>query len=344
MIAKNQDSVVRKILGVIKRHQRFFITGHVRSDGDCLGSELALARMLSQMGKSIYIMNAGPISKELLFMPGVKQVKKYRKHKKLPSDIDVIFVLDSEGLNRLEEMEDNICEKINIRNNLKQEKPVVVNIDHHPDNVNFGDINWVDSKMSSVGEMMYILIKHSGIDIDKDIATNIYISIDTDTGHFCFESTTPRSHLIAADLLRRGINIRDIYKGIYEDKTYGEMKLFVECLRQIKLSMNGKVGWSLLTRRMYKQCGAEPSDSQNYIAQIKAVKGVKIALLFRETTGNPLLVKVSIRTDNSIDANKLVRALGGGGHNRAAGLTLKPPMKEACQELMRHIKKMVVFN
>jgi len=341
MTDKNQKVIIQKILKVIKRYQRFFITGHVRSDGDCLGSELALARMLSKMGKSVYIMNVGSVSRELLFMPGIKQVKTYHKYDKLPDNIDVIFTLDSEGLNRLEEMEDCIREKIDSKNG---NIPILINIDHHPDNGNFGDINWVDSEMSSVGEMIYILIKQSGTGIDKDMATNIYISIDTDTGHFCFQSTTPRSHLIAADLLQRGINIRDIYKSIYEDKTYGEMRLFVECLKRIKLSLNGKVGWSVLTRRMYKQCGAEPSDSQNYIAQIKAVKGIKIALLFRETVSGPLLIKVSIRTDNSIDANKLVRGLGGGGHNRAAGLTLKPPFKKACQKLMRHIKKLVVFN
>jgi bifunctional oligoribonuclease and PAP phosphatase NrnA len=339
MTTKNEKLIIRKILKAIKKHHKFFITGHVRSDGDCLGSELALARMLFKMGKSVYIMNTGPISRELLFMPRVKQVKTYHKYDKLPDNIDVIFTLDSEGLNRLEAMEGIIREKIDKRNNLKQIKPVVINIDHHPDNGNFGDINWVDSQMSSVGEMMYILIKRSGIGIDKEIATDIYISIDTDTGHFCFESTTPRSHLIAADLLQKGINIRNIYKGIYEDKTYGELQLFVECLRRIKLSLNGRVGWSVLTRQMYKYCGAQPTDSQNYIAQIKAIKGVKIALLFRETTSDPLLIKISVRTDNSIDANKLVRALGGGGHNRAAGLTLQPSLKKACKELMHHIRR-----
>ena len=335
----NYKQVISKILGVVKKHRRFLITGHARPDGDCLGSELALARMLTRMGKSAYIVNYGSVSRELFFMPGVKHVKFYRKGDRLPDNIDVVFIVDSGGLSRLEELEKPIRLMLSA-----DKKPFLVNIDHHPSNGDFGDINWVNAKSSSVGEMIYLLIKQSGTSIDNEMATNLYVSLDTDTGHFCFETTTPMSHLIAADLIENGVRVRDIYKKIYEDKTAGEMGLFVECLRRVKLSLNGRVAWSILTRGMYRKYGATPTDSQNYLSTIRAIEGVKVALLFKETEQNPLQIKVSIRTDRPIDADGLVKALGGGGHHRAAGLTMKTPIKKACQQLINHIKKSAVFT
>ncbi|HLD36395.1 MAG TPA: bifunctional oligoribonuclease/PAP phosphatase NrnA [Planctomycetota bacterium] len=332
----NYKTVISKILGVVKKHRRFLITGHARPDGDCLGSELALARMLTRMGKSAYIVNYGSVSRELFFMPGIKQVKFYRQGDCLPDNIEVIFIVDSGGLSRIEELE------MPIRRMLATGNPFLVNIDHHPSNGDFGDINWVNPKSSSVGEMVYLLIKQSKISIDKEMATNLYVSLDTDTGHFCFETTTPMSHLIAADLIERGVRVRDIYRKIYEGKTIGEMRLFVDCLSRVKLTLNGKVAWSVLTRQMYRKHGATPTDSQNYLSTIRAVEGVKVALLFKETEQNPLSIKVSIRTDRPIDADGLVKALGGGGHHRAAGLTMKPPVQKACGQLINHIKKLLV--
>ena len=336
----NYKPVISKILGAVKKHQRFLITGHARPDGDCLGSELAVARMLTRMGKSAYVINYGSVSRELFFMPGMKQVRFYRKGDRLPDNIEVVFIIDSGGLSRLEELESPIRRMFSVKKN----PPVLINIDHHPSNGDFGDINWVNAQSSSVGEMIYLLIKQSKISIDKDMATNLYVSLDTDTGHFCFETTTPMSHLIAADLLEKGVRVRDIYRKIYEDKTIGEMRLFVECLSQTKLALKGRIAWSVLTRQMYRKHGATPTDSQNYLSTIRAIEGVKVALLFRETEQNPLSIKVSIRTDRPIDADGLVKALGGGGHHRAAGLTMKPPVQKACRQLISHIKKLLVFT
>ena len=332
----NYKTVISRILGVVKKHRRFLITGHARPDGDCLGSELALARMLFRMGKSAYIVNYGSVSRELFFMPGVKQVKFYRKGDRLPDNIEVVFIVDSGGVSRLEELEPAIRRMFSTG-----KKPALINIDHHPSNGDFGDINWVDARSSSVGEMIYLLIKQSGIRIDKEIATNLYVSLDTDTGHFCFETTTPMSHLIAADLIEKGVRVRDIYKKIYEDKTIGEMRLFVECLSRVKLALNGRIAWSVLTRQMYRKHGATPTDSQNYLSTIRAIEGVKVALLFKETEQNPLSIKVSVRTDRPLNADWLVKALGGGGHHRAAGVTMNPPIKKACRELIKHIAGLI---
>jgi phosphoesterase RecJ-like protein len=339
MLNKNQTSIIRKILQVIKKYNRFLITGHARPDGDCLGSQLTFSRLLNKMGKKTFLINAGKIPDEMLFLSGARNIKTFHPNNNLPDNIEVIIILDSGGLDRLEEMEQCIKDKINTRNRLKQPTPIIINIDHHPTHGSFGDINWVDYKMSSLGEMLYLLIKQSGIDIDKPMAEYLYVSIDTDTGHFCFSSTTAQSHIIAAELIQKGLNVAEIYQRIYGNKKYNALMLFVECLKKVKLALNGQVAWSVLTRQMYKKYRTEPSDSQNYISHIKAIEGVKVALLFRETTENPLEIKVSVRAAYPIDANKLVKPLGGGGHHRASGLTLNPPLKKARQQLINHIAK-----
>jgi len=334
MSLKAESIIIRRICGQIKKSKRFLITGHTNPDGDCLGSELALGMMLAKMGKEVFTINVGSYSKELLFLPGVEKAKLFKGGDMLPGGFDVIFILDSGGISRLEEMEAPVAALLRQKNG-----PVLINIDHHTGNGNFGDINWVDKTKAAVGEMVFQLIKYCGVKVDRKIATNLYVSLDTDTGHFRFESTSPATHLIVAELLATGINISEIYKRIYEGKTYGEMKLFVECLSRIKLTPDGRIAWSVLTREMYKKFKSGPSDSQNYISQIKIIDGVKVAVLFRETQKDPLAVKVSIRTDSSIDAAELVRPLGGGGHSRASGVTMRPPIDKACKQLIQYIQK-----
>lgn len=314
--SKSYTKVIKQILDLIKKHKRFLITTHVRCDGDAVGSELALETMLTKMGKSAHIVNVGGIAKELMFLPGINKVDDGTKY--LRQNYDAIIVLDSGGFDRLESM----------REALPPRRPIV-NIDHHLSNDNFGTVNWVAPEASSVGEMVYRLIKTARIPIDKNMATNLYVSLITDTGHFCFASTTSYSHQMASDLLAKEIDLRGIFRYLYEDKTPAEISLSCECTRRIKLSHRNQIAWTELTRAMFKKYGTTPRDSQDYVNVLKSIKGVLIAILFRETAENPLLIKASIRTEPPIDANKLARHFGGGGHYRASGCTLQPPLKTA---------------
>lgn len=323
---KSYTKVIKQILDLIKKHQRFLITTHARCDGDAVGSELALKTMLTKMGKSAHIVNVGGIAKELMFLPGINKVDDGTRF--LRHNYDVIIVVDSGGFDRLESM----------REVLPPRRPII-NIDHHPSNDNFGTVNWVAPEISSVGEMVYRLIKTARISIDKNMAANLYVSLITDTGHFCFATTTPYSHLIASDLLAKEIDFRGIFRYLYEDKTPAEISLSCECIRRIKFSHRNQIAWTELTRAMFRRYGTIPRDSQDYVNVLKSVKGVLIAILFRETVENPLLIKASIRSEPPVDADKLARHFGGGGHYRAAGCTLQPPLKKAQQLLIAKAKE-----
>lgn len=320
--------IIKRILSFLKKHQRFIITAHARADGDALGSELAMADMLTQMGKRSLIVNTGGIFREYLFLPGVRKIKEITKP--IKGKYDALIVLDSGGFDRLEW----------VKAFLPATLPIL-NIDHHPSNDYFGQINWVEPKMSSVGEMVYRLIKAAGIKMDKRIALNLYVSLITDTGHFCFAATTPYSHKMASDLLNYGIDLRNVFKHIYEDKTYAQVALQCAVLSRMKLAFQGQVAWAQLSRAMYKKYCTTPGETQDYLVMLKSIRGVIIGLLFREMDRPPYAVKVNIRTEPPINANHLARAFGGGGHYRASGCTIYKPLKQARTMVLNHIKSLL---
>ncbi|MFH1228343.1 MAG: DHH family phosphoesterase [Planctomycetota bacterium] len=328
-------NLIKKILRVIRKNRSFLITTHARCDGDALGSELAFAQMLNRMNKSVDIINAGGIPQELMFMPGAKQVRHFKPSTKLTRHYDVIVVLDSSGLDRLEELTESIRK-------IAKKGAVVINIDHHQGNNLFGDINWADSSRAAVGEIVYQIISASKVEIDKDIATNLYVSIDTDTGHFVFSSTTPESHYIAGEMIKKGIDLAYIFNSMHANKSLAATHLYMDCLKRMKLELNNQIAWTVLTRQMCKKFRAEPADSQEYLSILRAIKDVKVALLFRESKNNPLKIKLSIRAKPPINADRLMAHFGGGGHHRAAGATLNPPLNNAIKEVVSYTKKVLL--
>jgi phosphoesterase RecJ-like protein len=321
--------LIKEILAFINKHQRFLITAHARPDGDALGSELALALFLKKMGKNVRIVHQNDIPSEYNFLPGRKMVEEI-SGPVTDSNLDAIFILDSDGLDRLEKLAGYI--PLNLP---------TVNIDHHPSNNHFGVINWADGSMSSVGEMVYRLIKASEVPIDKNIAINLYVSLMTDTGNFCYASTTPSSHLMASDLLRQKINLTQVFQKIYKNLTLKDLALRCDCTGRIRIVAGGKIAYTELTRSMFRKHRTEPRDTQQYFDLIRSIKGVKISLLFRESKNKGEGVKVGIRTEPPINASKLALVYGGGGHYRAAGCTIYKPLREAQKIIVKEAEKFI---
>lgn len=324
-------NVIKQILGFIRSQKRFLITAHTRLDGDSVGCELAVARWLAKMGKRSRIINTGGIPREYSFLPGIRQIQQIpeAQHSKLrAADYDGVIVLDSGGFDHLETVKDILPSGC-----------PVINIDHHPSNDYFGRINWVDSKAGCTAELVYQLIKASGVPLDKTLALYLYLALITDTGNFSFSTTTPRSHLMAADLLSYGINPRAVFRRIYEDKNYKGIRLYSEVIRRIKRAKQGQLIWTEITRAMTRRCRTEPADSEEYLRVLKSIKETRIAVLFKEDKTPAGGIKISIRTAPPIDANRLASKFGGGGHHRAAGCTVYLPLAKAQQAALAHFKK-----
>jgi len=309
-------AMVRKLLAFIRKHDNFLISGHVRSDGDALGSQLAFHHLLKKLGKKSQVVCDQGALPDYQFLPGAGAVGSDPEH--LKREYSAVFTFDSGSWERLER----------ISAALPRKEITVVNVDHHASNERFGDINWVDPTFSACGEMVWELVKAAGVKPDKNIATCVYTTIVTDTGRFSFSNTTTETHLNAAELIHCGVRPGEIHSALFRQKTKEQLAFLAEVLGRIRLTDDGKVGWIVISKALVEKTGFPPGDTQEYIDHVKSIKGVRVAILLKETD-EPGKVKVSWRTDAGIDGIVLASKYGGGGHPRASGATFRGTIEEA---------------
>lgn len=316
------SSPVRPILSFVRRHRRFLVSGHVRSDADALGSQLAFARALKKLGKKADVVCDLGAALDLRFLPGSDLVGSGPEDLKPPYDAVVTF--DSGSWQRLERIADA----------LGRENQFVINVDHHASNLRFGDLNWVDDTYASSAEMAWELIRALGVKPDRQIATCVYTGMVTDTGRFSFSNTTRETHLHAAEMIACGVKPAEVSKALYRQKTPQHLKLMAECIHAMKFAAEGKIGWITITKEMIERSGLDPGDTQEFIDLVKSLRDVRVAILFREID-EPGKVKVSFRTDPGVDGVKLASKWGGGGHRRASGATLRGNLADLEDEVVR---------
>jgi bifunctional oligoribonuclease and PAP phosphatase NrnA len=309
-------AMVKKVLAFIRKHDNFLISGHVRSDGDALGSQLAFHHLLKKLGKKSQVVCDQGALPDYRFLPGSAAVGSGPED--LRKGYSAVFTFDSGSWERLER----------ISAALPRKELTVVNVDHHASNERFGDINWVDPSFSACGEMVWELVKAAGVKPDKNIATCVYTTIVTDTGRFSFSNTTTETHLNAAELVHHGVRPGEIHAALFRQKTKEQLAFLAEVLGRIRLTDDGKVGWIVISKELINKTGFPPGDTQEYIDQVKSIKGVRVAILLREVD-EPGKVKVSWRTDAGIDGIKLASKYGGGGHPRASGATFRGTIQDA---------------
>ena len=307
---------MRKVVEFIRKHDDFLVSGHVRSDGDALGSQLAFHFLLKKMGKRSHVVCDQGVLPDYRFLPGTDRVGAGPED--LKKGYQAVVTFDSGSWGRLER----------ISAALDRKAITVVNVDHHASNERFGDINWIDPTFSSSGEMAWELVKACGVKPTKDMATCVYTAIVTDTGRFSFSNTTVETHLNATELLSFGVKPAEIHKALFRQKTPQQLAFLAKILGQIRLTSDGKVGWIVISRELEASAGFVPGDTQEYIDQVKSIKGVKAAILLKETA-EPGKIKVSWRTDPGVDGIAIASAWGGGGHPRASGATVRGTLEEA---------------
>ena len=296
------------VLRAIRAHRRFLVTTHARGDGDAIGSVLAAAGILRALGKRAQVVHEGPILEELRALPGAGSIAIGLRA--VRPGYDAALVLDATGPDRCEGLQPAL------------DGVFTINIDHHKTNIRFGDVNWVDPKAAATGELVWRLATQAGLRLDRGLATCLYAALLTDTGRFSFSNTTPAALAAASDLLACGVRPADVARPLYRNRTREDLRLLGACLRAARFSRDGRLGWLWLTKAMVRRHGARAHDSQEYIDVVKSVRGVDVAILFRDTDG-PGAVKVSVRTERPVDATALVGPFGGGGHPRAAGATVR---------------------
>ena len=302
-----------KFKEVLINNNSFLITTHVNPDADAIGSEIALYFILKDLAKTIYIINYSATPYNLEFLDIENKIEKYdeKKHGELFNNVDVLIAVDYNRSDRIVKMQRNFL----------QSKKIKICIDHHQDPENFADYFFMDLSYTASGQIIYDLIKKTGIvALNHRIALPIYAAIMTDTGSFRFERTTPLIHKIAAELLEYNVDPTNVFDKIYDQSKFGKIKLLGKALNSLQLyGKTGEVAYMILTREMFNSSKAEEHDTDGFVNFSLSVENVKIGLLFIELNEG---FKVSFRSKGQIPVNKLAQEFGGGGHTNAAGLRI----------------------
>ena len=305
-----------RIVDVINGGKKFIITTHLFSEGDAIGSELALKRFLCDLNKEAVIVNNEKLPPVYSCFDPDKDVK-FLRSKDVNinlDDFDAIFMVDVADWGQLGDFADMI----------KASQITKVCIDHHPTNPGYADINVIDKGASSAGELIYDLIIHMNGELTLELATPLYLSIATDTGWFKFSNTSANAFKACSALIEAGVKSQIIYEKLYHNKHASYLKLLNLMLGALSSECDGQLVWTKMTKKMIKSSGVEFVDTDVMIDLIRAVNEVEVVVIFRELGERK--TKVSFRSKHTIDVSKLASDFGGGGHVRAAGASLDEPI------------------
>lgn len=294
---------------IIDSHKSFLITSHVNPDADALCSELAMYMVLNKLGKVVRIVNHSFTPYNLEFLDNSKVIERYDEkiHQNLFDEVEVIILLDLNQLNRVVRMEQGI----------RSSNKMKICIDHHQGPDNGFDLIVGGIDYSATGEILYDFIKTTSIvELDYNIAYQIYTAIMTDTGSFRFERTSPKIHRLIAELLDYGLNPTEIYTQVYDQFHFSRVKLLGEALNSIQLDSTKKIALMILSNEDLQKHNAVEADVDGFVNYCLTIQGVQIGILIYELKDG---VKVSFRSKGDIQVNKLATEFGGGGHSNAAG-------------------------
>jgi len=317
-----------RVVEIIKEHSKFLITTHINPDGDGLGSEIALATILRMLGKEVVIINQSPVPENYMFLNRDKDIKIFSKADiNLIKEFEIIFVVDISNWERVGELGSYLTEA----------KGIKICIDHHPSNVGFADINIIDERASSTGELIYELAKSLEVTLNEKAAAALYVAIVTDTGSFRFSNTTPKTHLIISELLALGIKPEQIYEEIYEKRSASRMRVLGLALSNLNVEFGGKVAWFYVTQRMMREFGLKADETDGFVNLLSNINGVMVSIFFLELGDKK--VKVSLRSKGNVDVNAIANSLNGGGHFHAAGIIMEDSLKEAIKKVLGVVEK-----
>lgn len=313
---------IQKIITFIEKSNSIAIIYHVNADGDAIGSALALQLAFSSAGKAIDVFGEEEVPNSYKFLPGSSNIIIGFDAKE---PYDLVIALDLGELKRL-----------GTRSEIYTSAKNKVNIDHHLHNSLESDAKLIVENAAASGELIFKIIKQSGFQITKEIATCLFTAISTDCGSFKYSNTTSETHRIAAELIDCGADSSEISKTVYDNVPFAKQKLLGEVLALMELHFDGKVAFLESSFELTQKYGVRIEELENIANYGTSIEGVELSIFFKEVEPNQ--IKLSIRSKNYFDCAEFARTLGGGGHARAAGCTLNTPLEEAKRIVLEKVK------
>jgi bifunctional oligoribonuclease and PAP phosphatase NrnA len=322
---KSYPKIIDRVLEVIREHQTFCIVGHMRPDGDCIGSQLGLALALRSEGKDVTVWNQDAIPQKYKFLNTSGLFEKPKHGHKF----DCVIATDCASFQRLGAVGECI-----------KERKIFVNIDHHESNTRYADVNWVSPREASCGELIFKLLKAARWPITKPIADLLFTAVSTDTGSFQYPTTRPGTFHVGAELVTRGANLAEICDEVYQSYPLSRARLLKHVYSKFRLTDGDRIAWFWLKKKDFTRTGAEPDDTEGLIDHIRAIEPVVVACVFEEL--EPELTRLSLRSKNGkVNVNEICQQFGGGGHPAAAGARIPGTALAVQRKVIAAIKRAI---
>jgi bifunctional oligoribonuclease and PAP phosphatase NrnA len=300
---KAHPKIIDRIIEAIRDSKTICIAGHIRPDGDCVGSQLGLALALQTEGKEVVCWNEDPIPEKYRFLDPDHLIQK----PKSGLQFDCVIAADAASFERLGTVGKCVANR-----------KLLINIDHHESNTRYGDLNWVSAREPSTGELIFRLLKIAKWPITKPIANGLFTAVSTDTGSFQYPTTRPGTYHVAGELVHRGANLAKICDEVYQSYPLSRMGLLRHIYSHFRLTHQDQIAYFWLKKAHFARAGADRSDTEGLIDHIRAIAPVVVACVFEEI--EPELTRISLRSkSDKVNVNEIAAQFGGGGHPAAAG-------------------------
>jgi phosphoesterase RecJ-like protein len=274
---------------------------------------------LRAMGKEATAVNADAAPPPLLAFPGVRDI---RIAPAVDGEFDAAIIMECGDLKRTGVS--------------GLGRFFVINIDHHPGNSGYGDINWFDASAAACAEMVYDIVRALGVPLSPEIATHVYLAILTDTGSFHYSGISPRTFDICRECLLAGVDPVVIARNVYDSNNMGRLKLFGAVLGAMQIDATGRIAIVYVDHEMARAAGGTYEDTEGLVNLPLTVKEIEAVVFFKQERGDEY--RVSLRSKGNIDIGSIAKEYGGGGHKNAAGLTVTGPIEELQKTLVEKIE------
>jgi len=262
-----------------------------------------MAYALKELGKEVTLINSDLAPPPLLTFPGVPEI---RIAAEAVGEFDAAIVMECGDL---------------ARTGVKGlDRVFLINIDHHPGNTGYGQVNWFDPTAAACGEMVFELVRLLGVPLSLEIATHIYLAILTDTGSFHYSSISPRTFDISKKCVEAGVDPVLVARNVYDSNNMGRLKLFGAVLSAMQIDQTGRIAIVYLDHEMARAAGGTYEDTEGLINLPLTVKEIQSVVFFKQTEKDEY--RVSMRSKGDIDIGAVAKEFGGGGHKNAAGCTV----------------------